>query len=61
MSGVTEASGTKQKRKKGIHRNQIETLEELKSIDLQLYHYLMANHYSKFVDLDDEEFKEGKF
>ena len=32
----------------------------LKESDPDLYHYLMANHYSKYIDFDDPEFSNGR-
>ena len=38
------------------HPNYLESIDQLKKVDPALYAYLMANHYSKFVDMEDPEF-----
>ena len=42
------------------HQNYLESIDVLEGSDPDFYHYLMTNHYSKYIDLEDHEFSNGK-
>ena len=54
------ATTPKAKLKARTHPNYLESIDLLEDSDPDLYHYLMTNHYSNYVDLEDPEFSNGR-